>query len=263
MKLNLLIILSFIQISIFAQDTENPVEYNYTILYESDFTSGTDEWLTADRGGTGASSYVEVVDGELACRITSIGSISSDIKLYRPGIVLKPETQYKVTFRARAQQQRTIIAYIGESRQPYAAFSGYKGYSVGVTTQEYSYTFGMTAVDSDDNARIKFDVGNYLPDLYIEYIKVEELSVKDPTGIKQVKDVQSAVYPNPVKDILFIDNKDEFQEVQIITLSGKVVKQQEVVKGVNEVNMTEFKAGMYFVALSKEEGRYTMKVMKK
>ena len=57
-----------------------------------------------------------------------------------------------------------------------------------------------------------------------------------------------ALYPNPAKDVLRIENIADDQEVTIYTINGAVMK-RVVISGDSEINISELRPGMYIVSV--------------
>ena len=58
---------------------------------------------------------------------------------------------------------------------------------------------------------------------------------------------QLAIYPNPAKDVLRIENIADNQEVTIYSINGAVLK-RVVVSGDSEISINELRPGMYIVS---------------
>jgi hypothetical protein len=77
------------------------------------------------------------------------------------GLTLTPGTEYTLSFRARATQERSIIAGIGFNHDPWTSVTE----SVALTTEWQTFTFTMTTVDEngegfgDNDSRVLFDMG--------------------------------------------------------------------------------------------------------
>ncbi len=239
-----------------------PAALNKSTIYTSDFSSSTDNWTTVDRVGTGAQSSVANEEGQLVCHIEYTGISASDIKLMRDGIVLEAGKQYQVTFKAKAAEQRWVTAYVGAGSSPWMPYGDYQPLIIDDTMSEYSFSFTMEDNISDNDARIKFDIGTNSADLYFEYVKLEEVSLKT-TGFKDLKYINTSVYPNPVIDKLFINNLDDFQTLKVININGRVIKSLKITNALNEIDLKDLQSGLYLVALYKSSGRHICKIVKK
>ena len=58
---------------------------------------------------------------------------------------------------------------------------------------------------------------------------------------------QLAIYPNPAKDVLRIENIANNQEVTIYSINGAALK-RVVVSGDSEINISELRPGMYILS---------------
>ena len=68
-----------------------------------------------------------------------------------------------------------------------------------------------------------------------------------------------AVYPNPVRDMLHIDNANNVN-VSIYAANGQLVKQINEVNGSMTVNMSEMSNGLYFVKIQNENATRVEKI---
>lgn len=83
----------------------------------------------------------------------------------------------------------------------------------------------------------------------------------ETVGISNVNNVNLEIYPNPVKDILQIENnKLQINKVEIIDLTGKVIYQFNNMK--NQINVSDLSQGIYFVKLETDKGIVTKKFVK-
>jgi photosystem II stability/assembly factor-like uncharacterized protein len=85
------------------------------------------------------------------------------------------------------------------------------------------------------------------------------LSRSNTTGIASLKDEKNTlrVFPNPAGNSLTIESDLSFT-CKIISESGKLIKEVKVTKGKNEINIEDFKAGIYFI----QHGTDSIKFMK-
>lgn len=70
------------------------------------------------------------------------------------------------------------------------------------------------------------------------------------------------LYPNPVKDVLFVENNDniEFTKITFYDILGKVVQIEK--NNFNPINLAEFKSGILFVKIETEYGTVTKRIIK-
>jgi hypothetical protein len=88
---------------------------------------------------------------------------------------------------------------------------------------------------------------NYIDDIHLSILPVEN------------EDAVS-VYPNPVRDVLYIQSPAAVEQVSIYNLNGKPVK-QTAVSG-REVNVSDLAAGVYLIKIKTATGAVVRKIMK-
>ncbi len=76
-----------------------------------------------------------------------------------------------------------------------------------------------------------------------------------------VKQDQVSIYPNPVKDVLNIDIKNNNGEVKIFDLTGRVVKTSSVNKS-GSVDVSKLSKGLYIVEITMNGSKVTKKIIK-
>ena len=75
-------------------------------------------------------------------------------------------------------------------------------------------------------------------------------SIEENNSIVNVR-----IYPNPTSDILYMDIKEGSYKLQIFSVNGMLVKQIDISKLHNEINVKDFKSGLYLIKiLNKESG---------
>ncbi len=104
-------------------------------------------------------------------------------------------------------------------------------------TQKSNYTF--TAASGDDPHRFNL-----------------EFSKK--SGVEEMAQAQVSVYPNPASDHLFI-NVPQSGNLQIVNITGKVVKRLKIKAGINTVQIKN--PGVYFLKITSKEYDLVKKVL--
>lgn len=89
-----------------------------------------------------------------------------------------------------------------------------------------------------------------------------EYSPSIPLGIDEhAQDVFSAVYPNPIIDIVTIKiseqliNNDKNLFYDLITLQGKIIQSEKITNSTFTINRTNFSSGIYFISIRSSENR--------
>lgn len=109
-----------------------------------------------------------------------------------------------------------------------------------------------------------------------------ELLTKNSAGLYEVKNVQDVVtisatfnesssvedlsssaqriYPNPVKDCLYIENGESCTEVELLSADGKVLRRE---KGCKKLSLEGLHSGIYTLRLKNRDNVYINKIIKK
>jgi len=83
------------------------------------------------------------------------------------------------------------------------------------------------------------------------YVTVQDIAQSDPGKIQEI----ISLYPNPVRDIFYIDNPSNSQLTAILSDAfGKTAGEWTLAAGKNELNISGFKAGMYILRLTDRKG---------
>lgn len=81
------------------------------------------------------------------------------------------------------------------------------------------------------------------------------------TGIADVADAGISIYPNPVKDMLFVDLQDA-ATVNLFDLSGrKVLEVADLTVGVNPIDVSAINAGVYMIKVDTEQGSFQSRIV--
>ncbi|MDR0686470.1 MAG: T9SS type A sorting domain-containing protein [Dysgonamonadaceae bacterium] len=70
------------------------------------------------------------------------------------------------------------------------------------------------------------------------------------------------VYPNPVRDILFVESEVAIEKIEITDLSGRTVIVKRPVGTSAKIDVSELANGVYFVAIETEKGKTAKKIIK-
>ncbi len=236
-----------------------PAPMNIKEVYASDFSVGIDDWRVAN--SSGAVSSIENANDQMVIDFTNTTGTGWHIQLLRSGLNLEDGKKYRVTFRVRADEERWVTAFAAASVSPWGPYGDYHSFIIGTTMKDYSYTFDMTT--SDDNGRIKFDLGNNASDLYFDSIVLEEILESTNTSIKQINDINSTVYPNPSQGFLYVNNQDEFEEMFVANVVGQIVKQVKINRDLNKLSLEDLPTGIYLITLFNQNIKHTYKIIKK
>ncbi|WP_346854122.1 cellulase family glycosylhydrolase [uncultured Draconibacterium sp.] len=235
-----------------------PARYVATSVYTSDFEQSVGDWNLSNNSGASSTKLKE--GNNLKVAITTKGSQGWHIQLTKTNIALEAGKKYRLSFKAKAETARNMVAYVGKNSDPWSAYSSYENASLADTFAVYTYVFDMKSTDY--NSRIVFDLGTSLDDVTFEYITLESVVLEQPSSAIEINNVKSKIYPNPVKNSLTVNNQDDFQELTITNTQGIVVKKQQLTSQLNATNLSDLPSGIYFVLLSNQNNRCIKKIIK-
>jgi len=83
-----------------------------------------------------------------------------------------------------------------------------------------------------------------------------------PTSVISLNDGNIKVFPNPVSDILFIQNIASVQNIELFNIQGKSILKQSL-NGKGEINMSNLHSGIYIIKVSSNGNSSFSKIVKK
>jgi endoglucanase len=235
-----------------------PGRYVGTAIYTSNFQTGNDGWnLNAQQG---ASAQLVRAENTLNVNITNGGTAGWHVQLQKQPFSLQTGKKYRVSFKAKAESARSMTVYLGMTLSPWSAFSGYNDITLTDTFSVYTFVFDMAAATS--NARMVFDMGNSTLNISVTDIKIEEIVFEAPTGIISPEVEKLRIFPNPVKDILYYSNPENFTRVSVFSLDGKQLLDKPIQQAENSLDVSGLQPGIYFIRFAGKNKIVTEKIMK-
>ncbi|MBN2533189.1 MAG: leucine-rich repeat domain-containing protein [Spirochaetales bacterium] len=137
-------------------------------IINGDFANGTTNW-TAGYYAPGAGS-MSVSNEELHIGISDGGTETWNVQISQGGINITSGTNYTFTFDARSVSSRTIEANVGMSADPYTSY--FASGSLSISTSMTTYSFAFTASANDATARVEFNCGLDVNDVYIDNVSL-------------------------------------------------------------------------------------------
>lgn len=67
------------------------------------------------------------------------------------------------------------------------------------------------------------------------------------------------IYPNPVKNTLYIGDGNEHFDVEIYTILGQVINS---VRAINQIDVSSFDQGVYFLKIKTKNNTITQRIVK-
>ncbi len=144
----------------------NIIKPGQNMVQNGDFSKGTASWIFTNSGTASATWTVQ--NGTSVVHIVSAGTALSDIQLRQPGLKLITGKKYVLQFDAWASVRRAIEVRLGQDQSP---FTTYRVFTPTLPTalQHFAYPFVM-ANSTDLNARLMFNMGGALGDIYLDNV---------------------------------------------------------------------------------------------
>jgi len=139
------------------------------------------------------------------------------------------------------------------SRKVYVNGAGPSGEGGGPSGYETIKAIG-TAIDGS----IKFET----PPLSVSYILVSSDTVTTPTGVSPINESSFEIYPNPAKDkITVVSPGTKIERLEIVSINGKKVFEQEILKPTTELLTLDLKLepGFYIFNLIQNNQKKSQK----
>lgn len=160
---------------------------NGNYIINGDFSKDDGSWkfLTA-LNGTGNSN---IANNKMTISTENAGTAEYSIQLVQPGVPLKEGGKYRVTFDAKANEDRTMIADVSGPDRSYVRYFNDTKVDLTTNVKTYSYEFTMEKKD-DANGRLEFNLGNQgsLADVELSNVKIEKIGQieKDENESKKI-----------------------------------------------------------------------------
>ncbi|TYP76398.1 carbohydrate binding domain-containing protein [Paenibacillus methanolicus] len=157
-------------------------------LYNHDFKGehGADgvpqHWqFLLNAGGEGSVSVVDDETKGMAAKVSiaNPGEQLYSIQLTQMPMYIQRGKRYKVTFDAKADASRTIMAKVNQFQKSWKNYSGEQTFALTTAWQPYTYTFDMRET-TDNNARFEFNLGLNEGMVYIANAKLVEIGDAPP-----------------------------------------------------------------------------------
>lgn len=84
-------------------------------------------------------------------------------------------------------------------------------------------------------------------------------------SVEEVKPLNNlTVYPNPFKDFLNIQTKeDNLISIQLFDINGRIIKQENISGNSYQLNLENLPQAIYILEISSDKGKQSVKVVKK
>ena len=154
--------------------------------------------------------------------------------------------------------QATVSWQVGDQE-------GVKNYTVQHSSDGNVYTDACIVAAADTETHYSCLVA---ADNGKNYYRVVETDLDGKTSYSKVVLLESAaaaelsIYPNPVTNVLYVDELTNYKSIQITDMSGHVILRQNVVAQKQAINMTGFAPGIYILTVVGNSDSKTIKFIK-
>lgn len=162
-------------------DLRDPDE-NGNYVYNGDFSNkealndNTGWFLLTQMGGEASGS---ISDNTMTISMKNEGTVDYAVQVMQAGIPLQKGGQYKITFDAKAEADRTAVLRLDGPDLNYTKYMEDRTVNLTTEYQTYSYEFTMNE-ESDENGRLEFNLGaqessNPTAAFHVKNVKFEKI----------------------------------------------------------------------------------------
>ena len=177
--------------------------------------------------------------------------VGNDIDYYK--IVLPEGNNYVIT----ARLHDSYNSGNGQTYTVDALFS--------YSTDGQNYSAGIDDVMSGNitftGGTVYFAVAPYFSGMTGTYLLEIHISGDGDTDVNEDYTMNLNLYPNPVKDVLYVEC-DNMQQYDIYSLDGKLVKSSQTFDNEAIINVEDLVNGVYMVKITSDKGTVTRRVVK-
>ncbi|AXG71505.1 hypothetical protein KORDIASMS9_03762 [Kordia sp. SMS9] len=95
-------------------------------------------------------------------------------------------------------------------------------------------------------------------------IYMDDFEYSNPLSIDELKESMISIYPNPTKDMLFIQCKSPINRIAILDTNGRLLKSESFSNSKKEyqTDLKDLSTGIYFMKIQTDSGILTHKIVK-
>lgn len=126
-----------------------------------------------------------------------------------------------------------------------------------------TYLASAAIADIDGDNDLDFIIGGTHFSQPIRNPKLYTNNLNTPSTVYENTDaVLISYYPNPTKDVVFINTKSNMDKITVLNAFGQTVMTKKVNSENFEVNLSHFNTGFYFVKIENDRSHKTIKLYK-
>lgn len=160
---------------------------------EAETLNDTTGWFLQTMNGGEAAAAIK--DNTLTITTQKEGTVDYSIQAMQAGLPLAKGGQYRITFEAKAEAERSVVLRLDGPDYNYTKYMEDRTVDLTTEYQTYSYEFTMSA-DTDENGRLEFNLGaqnskNPTAEVQIKNVKLVKTAQNDTSdgSAKEVKKV--------------------------------------------------------------------------
>jgi hypothetical protein len=94
-------------------------------------------------------------------------------------------------------------------------------------------------------------------------VSTDSIQIKENVGLSSLLKTPIEVYPNPSRDVVYVNGLDGAEQVELINSKGQIidVNLNDTI-GLLEINIKHLNSGIYTMLIHSEKGIYFCKVVK-
>lgn len=125
---------------------------------------------------SGGEGEAAIEDGEMIITTEEMGTVDYSVQLVQPDLPMKKGTNYRLTFDARASEERDMIVCVSAPTAGWIRYLEDTTLTLNEDWQTYTYDFEMTERD-DNNGRLEFNMGakDSIAEIRIKNVRIEIL----------------------------------------------------------------------------------------
>jgi len=233
-----------------------------------EFDNSTQDWqLSTYTTGATATMKIDansVISGPNSCAVIITQATGTDwhIQLWQ-WLSVHQGQKYKITFKAKATASKTITLSIQQGASPYTVYFS-KAHTLSTTVQTFT---DEVTINTDDQAKVEFILGNSTASVWIDAISVIESS-STPTGVAEQSNLPEniglqQIYPNPFSSTTIIKyrvTEPGFVSIKLFnamgTEVGNLINEKKPIGDYSfEWNAAGLGSGIYFCRM--QAGKFT------
>ena len=160
---------------------------------EAEVLNDTTGWFLQTMNG--GDALAAIADHTLSITIKKEGTVDYSIQAMQAGVPLAKGGQYRISFDAKADADRSVVLRLDGPNYNYAKYMDDRTVNLTTAYQTYTYDFTMSA-DADENGRLEFNLGaqnstNPTAAVQIKNVKLIKIGQTDLStdGAKEAKTV--------------------------------------------------------------------------